>query len=166
MHERQTLVYFLLDNEGRSSKEARKLLKKKRRFYFSGLEKVIPSRDRIRVWPQSFEESNFSDAEIKRALARQGVRLSSQKVADTRTGERRKGLVEALLDELKTTIDKPQLNVDLMEDLISRRRKRPNVKSLRPIEKFVERSGSLIMLNHQPADQEMQRLNRETGLLG
>ena len=91
MHEKQTLVYFLLDNEGRSSKEAKRLLNKKRLFSFSGLEKVIPSRDRIRVWSHSFEESNFSNAEIKRALSCQGVEVSSQQVADIRIGEEKKG---------------------------------------------------------------------------
>lgn len=166
MHEKQILVYFLLDNEGHTPKEARRLLKKKRTFSFPGLEKVIPSRDRIRVWSQSFEESNFTDAEIKRALTRQGVKASSQKVATVRAGVRTKGLINALSDKLGAEIDKPRLAIDLADELISGRQKRPSAKSLRPIEKFVKQSGDLIMLNHQPANQEIQRLNIGTGLLG
>ncbi len=166
MHEKQVLVYFLLDNEGHTVNQAKRLLNKKRTFSFPGLEKVIPSRDRIKVWSRSFEESNFTDAEIRRALARQGIRVSSRKVAAIRTRTRTKGLINTLSDELGEAIDKPRLDVDLADALISRCRKRPGVKSLRPIERFVKRSGDLIMLNHQPAGQDIQRLNIETGLLG
>ncbi len=102
MHEKQTLVYFLLDNEHRTTKEAKRLLNKDRIFEFPGLEKVT-LRDRIRIWPQSFEESNFTNAEIKRALAHQGVQVSSHKVAQVRihTKGTRKGLIESLTNYLK-----------------------------------------------------------------
>lgn len=166
MHEKQVLIYFLLDNEGRTDKEARKLLRKKRTFLFLDLIKVIPSRDRIRVWSQSFEESNFTDAEIKRALDLQGVRISSHEVAAVRTGKRTKALINALSDKLDTVIDKPRLDIDLVDGLILRRQKQPDIKSLRSIEKFVKQSGHLILLNHQPTGQEHRRLNIETGLVG
>ncbi len=165
MHEKQTLVYFLLDNEGRAVKEANRLLNKNRIFAFPGLEKVT-LRDRIRIWAQSFEESNFTDAEIKRALAHQGVQVSSHRVANVRTKARTKGLINELSHNLGVIIDKPRLDIDLANELVSQRRKRPNVKSLRPIEEFIQRSGHLIMLNHQPANPEMKRRNIETGLIG
>ncbi len=166
MHEKGTLVYFLLDKEGRAVKEAKRLLKRQRTFAFQGLKKVIPAKDRIRIWAQSFEESNFTDAEIKRALARQGIQATSRQVAAVRTAARKKGLINALSAKLEVIVDKPRLDVDLADELISQRQKCPNVKSIRPIEKFVKRSGDLIMLNHQPAGQDIQRLNMETGLLG
>lgn len=167
MHEKQVLIYFLLDREGHTESQAKRLLKKKRTFSFPGLKKVVPSQDRIRVWAQSFEESNFTDAQIKRALARQSIQVNTRDVATVRTqAGRTKGLINALSDKLKLAIDKPRLDVDLAEELISQRQKRPNIKSLRPIEKFVERSGHLIMLNHQPADQDIRRFNIKTGLLG
>ncbi len=166
MHEKQILVYFLLDNEGRTVKEAKRLLNKKRTFSFPGLERVIPSRDRIRVWPQSFEESNFTDAQIKRALARQEIRMSSQEVSAVRAESRTKGLINALSYKLGTPVNKPRLDIDLADDLILRRRKRPDVKSLRPIERFVKQSAHSILLNHQPTGQEHRRLNIETGFLG
>lgn len=166
MHEKQVFVYFLLDNEGRTAKEAKKLLNKKRTFSFQGLTRVIPSRDRIRVWSQSFEESNFTDAEIKRALNRQEIRVSSQQVAAIRARRRAKALINALSDELGRKIDKPRLNIDLADQLILRRRKQPDIKSLRPIEKFVKQSGYSILLNHQPTGQEHRRLNIETGFVG
>ena len=163
--EKQTLVYFLLDNEGRTVKEAKRLLNKNRIFEFPGLEKVT-LRDRIRIWAQSFEESNFTDTEIKRALAHQEVQVSSNKVANVRAKARTKGLINELSDNLGVIIDKPRLDIDLANELILQRRKRPDTKSLRPIEKFIQRSGHLIMLNHQPADPEMKRQNIETGLIG
>jgi hypothetical protein len=166
MHEKGVLVYFLLDKEGRTVNEAKRLLKRQRTFAFPGLKKVIPAKDRIRIWAQSFEESNFTDAEIKRALARQGIQVTSRQVADVRTAARKKGLINALLAKLEVFVDKPRLDVDLADELISQRQKRPKVKFIRPIEKFIKRSGDLIMLNHQPAGQDVQRLNMETGLLG
>jgi hypothetical protein len=87
-------------------------------------------------------------------------------VAAVRTAARKKGLINALLANLEVSVDKPRLDIDLADELISQRQKRPNVKSIRPIEKFVKRSGHLIMLNHQPVGQDIQRLNVETGLLG
>lgn len=166
MHEKQVLIYFLLDNEGQTVKQAKRLLNKKRTFSFPGLSKVIPSRERIRVWAQSFEASNFTDAEIRRALAKQGVSVSSQQVFNFRRNAGQKGLVNALAAQLKVKVDKPHLDIDLVSALVSWRQKRPEVKTLRPIEKFVRRSGELILLNHQPVDQELRRLNVETGLLG
>jgi len=167
MHEKQVLIYFLLDREGHTENQAKRLLKKKRTFSFPGLKKVVPSRDRIRVWAQSFEESNFTDAQIRRALARQRIQVSSRDIAAVRgAAGRTKGLINALSDKLQVPVDKPRLDIDLADELISQRQKRPNVKYLRPIEKFVERSGQLIMLNHQPTGQDIRRLNMETGLLG
>lgn len=87
-------------------------------------------------------------------------------MAAVRTAAREKGLINALSAKLEVIVDKPRLDIDLADELISQRQKRPNVKSIRPIEKFVKRSGDLIMLNHQPAGQDIQRLNTETGLLG
>jgi hypothetical protein len=49
MHKKQTLVYFAVDREGRTSTEARKLFKSKRRFQFDGLVKVLPRKDRKRL---------------------------------------------------------------------------------------------------------------------
>jgi hypothetical protein len=92
--------------------------------------------------------------------------LRAQPAAVRTDLERTKGLINALSNMLQVIVDKPRLDVDLANELIAQRQKRPNVKSPRPIEKFVRRSGELIMLNHQPADQEMRRRNIETGLLG
>ncbi|MBI5416362.1 hypothetical protein HZA55_00205 [Candidatus Poribacteria bacterium] len=69
MHEKQVFIYFLLDKEGRTSSEAEKLLKAKRRFDFQGLTNVIPDRDRIIIWGSSFEEENFTDYEIQPSLS-------------------------------------------------------------------------------------------------
>jgi hypothetical protein len=167
MHEKQVLIYFLLDREGHTVNQAKRLLNRKRTFSFPGLKKVVPSRDRIRVWAQSFEESNFTDAQIRRALARQHIRVSSRDIKTVRTAAgRTKGLVSALSDKLQMPVDKPRLDVDLADEFISQRQKRPNVRHLRPIEKFIERSGHLIMLNHQPSGQDIRRVNMATGLLG
>src|SRR6185436_17655481 len=73
MHEKQVLIFFLLDNEGQTEKTATRLLKQKRRFAAEGLERVIPANNRIQIWASSFEEANFTDLEIAGALTSLGL---------------------------------------------------------------------------------------------
>src|SRR5438876_9367933 len=69
MHEKQVLLYFFVDREGSAVKEAARFSGKKRRSPFDRLEIVIPP-ERIHVWATSYEEANFTDGEIARALAK------------------------------------------------------------------------------------------------
>ena len=65
LHEHQTLVFIMLDNEGRAKKL--KASASRKPSLYSLRSRVIPP-SRIRVWRQDFELDNFSDTEIARAL--------------------------------------------------------------------------------------------------
>ena len=165
MHEKQILVYFVLDGEGRTAQEARRLLSAKRRFSSPGLKKIIPAKDRIEIWGTSFEEANFTDGQISKALAVQGIRVSYQKIGAVRRRQRGKALINDLASEVGANIDKARLTQDLASLLIteirSGRKRSPTL-----LEEFVERSARLIMLNHQPVCPDSRSRNRATGLLG
>jgi hypothetical protein len=173
MHEKQVLIYFILDNEGHTAKEAKKLLKAKRKFNFMGLRKVIPRRDRIKIWgtrkkSSSFEEANFTDSEIAMAINMQAKKsIRAKDIGIIRNDlTRGKALIKAVEEKFKFKLNKIQLNVDLIELLIRKRQSNPNIKHKRPVEDFILKSGELILLNHQPTGKEHQKINIETGLLG
>lgn len=163
MHEKQTLVYFVVDKEGRAEREARKLLAGRRRNQRLPLSRVIPD-DRIWTWATSFEESNFTDEEIVEALSRQGISVAPDAVNRHRNSGSA-GLITLVAREAGVSVDKKRLVVDLADLLIAFRRCHRDAER-RPVEKFISSSGQLIVLNHQPHDPEGRKLNFETGLLG
>ncbi len=163
MHEKQIIVYFVVDKEGKAENQANRLSKAPRRFRHHILKEVIPSKDRICLWSSSFEEANFSDEEIVSAFSLQGKNCSVEAVNASRSSG--VGLIKAVGKKLGLEIDKRQLVVDLIDMLILWRRAHPN-EPRRPVEDFVYESAQLIMLNHQPIDPESRKENYETGLLG
>ncbi len=163
MHEKQVIIYFVVDREGRAEKEARRLLDRKRLFKFDGLEKVIPSEDRLCVWDTSFEEANFTDDEIAQALRLQGVSISPNDVALAHGAT--KGLISAVAEKLNVKIDKMKLSQDLVASFIEWRDANPDAPE-RAVEAFVRKSAQLIVLNHLPSDPESRSENLKSGLLG
>lgn len=163
MHERQVLVYFIVDREGQVESEAKRLLEKPRATKGKGLLKIMPSSDRICIWNGSFEEDNFTNEEIVFALNQQNVPATVQQIESFRRGK--KGLISAFGKHTSSEIDKPKLCVDLVESLIQFRYQNPSA-IMRPVEKFIRESAELIVLNHLPHDPELREANRKTGLLG
>jgi len=166
MHEKQVLVYFVIDREGVAATEARKMLSKKRMFTVHGLKRIVPRADRIKLWRSSFEEANFTDREIADAFQEQGYRLSSRDVKLVRKDQsRERGLVKEICVRNAWKIDKKTLASVLVDRLLARR-KESIPKRLRPIERFVLKAGRLIVRNYQPINPDHQRANFNSGLLG
>lgn len=174
MHEKNILIYFILDNEGHVANEAKKLLNAKRKFKFPGLEKVIPTKDRIKIWGKgkkntSFEEINFTDSEIATVINKQlkNINIKSKEIRKIRNNSlRRKGLIEEIKIKFNIQLDKPQLDIDLVDNLIKKRKLKPNVKSKKPIEKLVLKIGKKVLLTHQPTGKYHQNKIFKTGLMG
>jgi len=174
MHEKNILIYFILDNEGHVANEARKLLNAKRKFEFPGLEDVIPTKDRIKIWGKrkknaSFEEVNFTDFEIARAINKQlkNINIKSKEIRKIRNNLfRRKGLIEEIKIKFNIKLNKPQLDMNLVENLIKKRKLKPNVKNKRPLEKVVLKIGKKVLLSHQPTSKYHQNKLFKTGLMG
>ena len=174
MHEKQVLIYFLLDNDtSRITKEAKKLFKAKRKFDFPQLRKVIPQKDRIIIWGKrkkisSFEEVNFTNSDIKKAFIKQDIIISTSDIDFIKKNSaRRKGLIEAIKDGHSIeNLNKPQLDKDLVNIVLEKRRKKPDIKYKTPLENFVIKTGKIILLNHQPTGKHHQKMNFDTGLMG
>jgi hypothetical protein len=165
MHERQVLVYFVLDHEGHAAAQAEKFLQQHRLFRFPYLQKAIPAEDRIKLWNTSFEEANFTDVEIARALQTQGIQLLPRAIRAVRRASRRKGLIAALADAHDLSIKKGILALDLANLLIARRSQNPK-RLLRPAEEFVRATGRLVWTNHQPATSAAKETGLKSGYLG
>jgi hypothetical protein len=65
-HHRQTIVFLILDNEGRVAEVKRGLVEAPSKL-FPG--RKVTKGDYIRVWEQSIEFDNFNDAELAAALS-------------------------------------------------------------------------------------------------
>lgn len=164
MHEKQVLIYFAVDSERKDlQKQIEKFTTTRRLTDVEGLSRVLPNRERICVWEQSFEESNFTDEEIATAFTALGKPVLPSEVASCRTdATRSKGLAKVLIDKYGP-VSKPELDVALMTQLISSSERRTD---LRPVESFVDKAGQLIALNHQPTHRESIARNRQSGYLG
>jgi len=173
MHEKQVLIYFLLDKEGIVSKEARRLINAKRKFNFAGLEYVIPEKDRIIIWskgvkPSSYEESNFTDNEISMALKNQNVSIPAGTIKAIRSDpKRKKGLIKSISVRCGIlNLNKSKLDIDLVSILIKRRKKTPNVKYKRPIDKFILKSSKLILQTHPAKNNYDLKFLNESNIWG
>jgi hypothetical protein len=165
MHEKQVLIYFVLDREGEVERQATRLLERKRVFECEGLEKVVPAADRIVVWSTSFEEANFTDAEIASALTQAGLSSSAEEVSQERCTARSIGLIEKILRSKTGNVCKPLLDLILVQNLVEWRDENPGAPR-RPIEQFVSNAGTMITVNHQPTSVESVKRNRAIRLLG
>jgi hypothetical protein len=96
----------------------------------------------------------------------EGIQITTSDVIIVRNQKSNRGLIERLKANMGFQVNKPQLDLDLATGLIKRREENPNCKTLTPVERFVQRSGNLIVLNHQPVDPAIRKENIKTGLLG
>jgi hypothetical protein len=164
MHEKQVIVYFAIDSERKDlQQQIEKFTTSPRLTQVEGLARVLPSKKRIWAWAKSFEESNFTDAEIALGFTALGKPLSAQEVERARVNpQRTKGLAKDLL-ESHGPLSKPELDIALVRALLATADTRSD---LRPVEAFVDEAGRTIALNHQPTHSESIAFNRKSGYLG
>ncbi len=172
MHEKQVLIYFVLDRENNVERQREKFIRAERMNRLDSLKKLMPGReqyrdqDRIWVWDKSFEEE-FSDHMISLSLAEQGICIPRQRITSERRNKNRKrGLIESLPKEAMKNFDKGLLSESLVNKLtLAGPQGRGGREPTKP-ERFVWTCAQVIILNHQPIDAESRRANFETGLVG
>jgi hypothetical protein len=164
MHEKQVFVYFVIDSErGDLQQQVEEFTTTKRLTHVDGLDKVLPKRERICAWKESFEESNFTDEEIATAFNGLGKSITPAQVATIRANPNRtKGLAKALMDTTGR-FSKTELAIALIQQLIDTQETRTEK---RDVEEFVDEAGWTIALNHQPTHAETIQLNRRSGSFG
>lgn len=163
-HTRQTVVYFILDNEGyiEETKEALINLSSLRR----NKTKTVNDENFL-IWNQSIEFDNFSDKEIAAALYKACNRkfnFSEKDVSKARRKFGRKGDPLSILYKKKT---KRKLNkVKLLQILFEYIKINGSPKENRKIEEYLLKICDIAIQNHQPVNQKTAEENQQTGLLG
>ncbi|MBT4384121.1 hypothetical protein HOD30_00040 [Candidatus Peregrinibacteria bacterium] len=173
MHEKQTYMFFLIDDENNARQARNKFKTKKNRINEHPHLKRTLDPLRIKIWGakkknSSFEEANFTNTEIVEAIKRQNKsnKITVKQVRDVRKNtSRKKGLIEAIVGRYGLKIRKEKLPEVLVDILIKKRTKRGG-KRKTELEKIVCEIGQLVMFNHQPKGRDHQVQNFRTGFMG
>ena len=113
--EHQTLVFLVLDNEGRAG--FLKAAAATKRSVFSSRRRAI-APDRIHVWDQNFELDNFEDEELARAMtvaSRERVEFAAEEIQEVRSDWPRASLSELFKRRTYRDVTKPELAEALAE---------------------------------------------------
>ena len=170
LHDQQTLVYLMLDNENRAA-VLRQKAQEKRSLY--GYRKYAIPPARIKVWKTSFEWDNFSDSELALALtsvAAGSAEFARQEVHQVRADWRNRKLEALFLKKTGTGLSKPKL-AKVLADLVvhpstsKRPENRPVVEFLIRIHEHAVRNPFPVLRsiwehNQQTLDQEPLRRRR------
>jgi len=178
-HSHQTLVYILLDNEGRAAHTRQKLLGKKSDFYPG---RDVTKEDYIKLWDWSLEFDNFSNSELAAALnslTERSTPFSSDHVEELRNQHSDVGKPFRRLFEQKTNeqfkkmefvetlfepvLDEPENEFDQHGEL----RTDPETgEVIRPILEIVRNVINLANQNVPPANKDVREKNQEGGFFG
>lgn len=167
-HYRQTIVFCILDREGRAETTKDHLL--------AATSKFVPGRkltceEYINLWNDSVEFDNFSDEEIAAAMTRvsedrytfsQGE-VATERKAKTKTGN---PLNELYTAKLPYGLNKVQMLEELVTAVIASAAEEHAKKFQRPIVSILMRAIKLAANNHQPVSNNHWRRNQDTGFFG
>ncbi len=157
--EHQTLVYLLLDNEGRAQ-DLKAAAADKRSIF--GLRQRAIAPDRVHVWNRNFELDNFEDEELARGLtvaSGDRVEFAAEEVKEVRSHWPRASLSELFRRRCGRDLTKPELAQALAELAI--RSATPSDGAKRPIVEFLLRVRREASRNPLPLTREVQRQNQE-----
>lgn len=152
-HDLQTIVYFILDNEGNSRRMRDKLISTKS-LYLKG--SSVTKKELFTIWEKNIEFDNFSDVEIAEALSNAADDRHTFNEKDVRKcrkefGRSRDPLSALYRQKLSYDLDKPKL-LELLFGYfeVSFEFKNEEVVKKRPILEVVDNVRNLGMRNFQP----------------
>lgn len=156
-HDLQTIVYFILDNEGNSQRMRDKLIRTKS-LYLKG--SSVTKKELFKIWEKNIEFDNFSDVEIAEAMTNvSGKRyhfdekdVNSCRIQFGKSG----GCLSTLYKQkLSYDLDKPKLLKLLFAYFeVSFEFSTDGVLKKRPILEVVDNVRHLAMHNYQPTSLE------------
>lgn len=164
-HNRQTMVYIVLDNEGGAEHIKRELIAS-RSLYFAN--RFVTTEQLIHIWQLNYEFDNFTDTEIARAMTDLATNNQfTQREVRTARDNFSKGNTLGKLFEEKTgaRLLKRELSAKLTDilieeaDLIRAVPQRPIIDQLSIVLKL---AGT----NHQPTSGEGWERNQKSGFWG
>jgi hypothetical protein len=164
-HDRQTIVYVLVDNEGGAETIARKLASKPS-AYFPG--RTVTKKEYVHVWKHNYEFDNFTEIEIAKALSNVagGMEFTAKDVESYRVQFCTKDALGKLFS-FKAGRDLPKR--DLGRELvtfITAEIEAGLESSHRPILDQLSKILELAAFNHQPMSPESWEENQKSGYFG
>ena len=167
-HSRQTIVFCILDREGRADRVKERLVAADSQFV-SG--RKLTCDEYIYLWEDSIEFDNFSDDEIALAMTNVGENryvFTAAEVAAARSTKAVSGNpLNALYQHaLAYDLNKVRLLHELFDEMITNAEYEHTAKPPRPIISVLYRAIELAARNHQPVNRKLWQHNQKSGYLG
>ena len=170
-HYRQTIVFVVLDKEGRAPKIRERLIRVRSKYY---LKRTVTKDEYIHLWDKNIEYDNFSHDEIARAMTelcegrylfKAGEITDCQKRFAAKEGD---PLSKLFREELTYDLSKPKLLRILFGFIISHPKNEFDTdgKAKRPVVQVMQRIIKLAARNYQPVTLDVWRKNQESGYFG
>ncbi len=167
-HYRQTIVFCILDREGRAERTKEHLLDATSNFVPG---RKLTCEDYINLWNDSVEFDNFSDGEIAAALTSVSEgrytftqdEVEIERKAKSKTGN---PLNRLYAEKLSYGLSKVRLLEELVTAVIANAAEEHAKKSPRPIVLLLVRAIELAASNNQPVSKDLWRRNQDTGFFG
>lgn len=169
-HSKQTLVFIILDNEGRVSTIKDKLTKATSKFY---PKRTVTKNEYIYIWKKNIEFDNFIPSEIAQAMTKLGedrYKFSAEEIKNCELtfGRENNPLGKLFMGKVNYEMEKPRLLEILFSFVISNLssefddKKNPKRDIVRVLLRIIE----LASRNYQPATKEIWEKNQESGWFG
>ena len=170
-HCRQTIVFVVLDKEGRVPEIKKRLIHAHSKRY---PKRKVTKEGYIHVWGKNIEFDNFSYDEIACAMTKLCENRSqflAEEVEDCKNRfEKKEGdpLSKLYKEKLDYDLPKPALLKILFDFIISNSKNEfdANRKAKRPVAKLIQNVVDLAAKNYQPVTQDIWRKNQESGFFG
>lgn len=169
-HYRQTIVFVVLDDEGRASKVKENLIKAPSKFY---PKRTVTKDEYIYLWNRNVEFDNFSHDEIASAmtmLCDEKYTFKAEEIAicessyDTNESD---SLSKLYKEKLNYDLPKTKLLEKLIEPIyIAPENEFENKKAKRPLVNLIYEIVQLAAKNHQPVTHGTWEKNQESGYFG
>ncbi len=170
-HNRQTIVFVILDKEGRVPEVKKQLLRATSKYY---PKRRVTKDEYIHLWDKNVEFDNFSDEEIARAmteLCEDKCTFEANEIENCRNAlDAKEGnpLSRLFKEKLTCDLSKPKLLSILFGFIISNRDKEFGAerKVKRPVVRVMQKVIKLAVSNYQPVTTDTWRENQESGYFG
>ena len=164
-HNRQTIVYVLLDKEDRAAFTKMKLLNSGSAYFEK---RAVTNEEYIYIWNLTYEFDNFSNREIACAMSAlaPNVVFTELEIEEAR---QHSGPGSALKRLFETKTASPLLKRSLNEELTSLLIADADASGIlpqRPILDQLHKITELAATNHQPTSGEAREVNQQSGYFG